>query len=160
MGVREELWKSCAAILSPAPRAVPVSRVLRGLPKLRSGLTRASDGPEEWRATLQELISSGLLKTRPKACYAEVRRAVLEAITIASNLRADRSGEFIPGQASIGYRPDWFLDSRIGGILNHASRPHMASDLHRYLFASAYAKVVGRSPELRDLPVDLLPRTP
>jgi DNA (cytosine-5)-methyltransferase 1 len=34
----------------------------------------------------------------------------------------------------------------------------MASDLHRYLFATAYAKVAGRSPELRDFPVALLPQ--
>jgi DNA (cytosine-5)-methyltransferase 1 len=33
----------------------------------------------------------------------------------------------------------------------------MASDLHRYFFASAYASAMGRSPELRDFPTDLLP---
>jgi DNA (cytosine-5)-methyltransferase 1 len=33
----------------------------------------------------------------------------------------------------------------------------MRSDLHRYLFASAYAKSEGRSPELSDFPAALLP---
>ena len=55
------------------------------------------------------------------------------------------------------YKEDWFLDDRIGGVLNHASRPHMASDLRRYLFAAAYAKAFGRSPELKDFPKGLLP---
>ncbi|MSV27495.1 MAG: DNA cytosine methyltransferase [Bryobacterales bacterium] len=158
LGVREDLWTASVPILNPAPRQVPVSQVLQGLPKLRSGLSRTTDGPEEWRAALQDLANSDLLKTLPNGHYPEVRRAVIDGLAAIRNYRADRGGEFVPCEASIGYRPDWFLDSRIGGVVNHASRPHMASDLHRYLFATAYAKVVGRSPELRDFPVTLLPR--
>ena len=158
LGVREDLWQRGAAILTPASREVPVSQVLHGLPKLRSGLSRTTDGPDEWRATLHEVISSGLLKTLPNGHYTDVRRTVIDALDAVRNYRADRGGEFVPCQASIGYRPDWFLDSRIGGVVNHASRPHMASDLHRYLFAIAYPKVVGRSPELRDFPDALLPQ--
>lgn len=158
LGVREDLWQSGPALLTPASHEVPVSQVLQGLPKLRSGLTRTTDGPDAWRATLHEVINSGLLKTLPNGHYAEIRRAVIEGLDSVRNYRADRGGEFVPCQPSIGYRPDWFLDHRIGGVVNHASRPHMASDLHRYLFATAYAKVVGRSPELRDFPIALLPR--
>ena len=158
LGVREDLWKSGASILNPAPREVPVSHVLQGLPKLRSGLSRTTDGPDQWRAAIQEVIGSDLLKTLPNGHYTEVRRAVIDGLDAVRKYRADRGGEFVPCQASIGYRPDWFLDPRIGGVVNHASRPHMASDLHRYLFATAYAKVVGRSPELRDFPVALLPQ--
>lgn len=157
LGVREDLWTSGAAMLTPAARDIPISQVLQGLPKLRSGLSRTTDGPDEWRAALHGVISSGLLKTLPNGHYTEVRRAVIDGLDAVRNYRADRGGEFVPCQASIGYRPDWFLDARIGGVVNHASRPHMASDLHRYLFASAYAKVVGRSPELRDFPTALLP---
>jgi DNA (cytosine-5)-methyltransferase 1 len=158
LGVREDLWRTRASILSPAPREISVSHVLQGLPKLRSGLSRTTDGPDEWRSTLHQVISAGLLKTLPNGHYTDVRRAVIDGLDAVRNYRADRGGEFVPCQASIGYRPDWFLDSRIGGVVNHASRPHMASDLHRYLFATAYARVVGRSPELRDFPVALLPR--
>lgn len=158
LGVREDLWQSGAAMLTPASREVPVSHVLSGLPKLRSGLSRTTDGPDLWRATLNEVISSGLLRSLPNGHYSDVRRAVTNGLDAVRNYRADRGGEFVPCQANIGYRPDWFLDSRIGGVVNHASRPHMASDLHRYLFVIAYAKVVGRSPELRDFPVSLLPQ--
>ena len=158
LGVREDLWKTRASILSPALREISVSHVLQGLPKLRSGLSRTTDGPDEWWLTLCEVISAGLLKTLPNGHYTDVRRAVIDGLDAVRNYRADRGGEFVKCQATIGYRPDWFLDSRIGGVVNHASRPHMASDLHRYLFATAYARVVGRSPELRDFPVALLPR--
>lgn len=158
LGVREDLWQNNIPLLTRAARDVPVSHVLHGLPKLRSGLSRSTDGPEEWRSAIQEVIGSGLLKTLPNGHYTEIRRAVIDGLDAVRNYRADRGGEFVPCQVSVGFRPDWFLDPRIGGVVNHASRPHMASDLHRYLFATAYAKVAGRSPELRDFPTALLPR--
>ena len=157
LGVRADLWDAGVPILTPAPRDVPVSQVLQGLPKLRSGLSRATDGPEEWRAALEAVVNAELLKTLPNGRYAEVRRAVIDGLDGVRNYRADRGGEFVPCQPNVGFRPEWFLDPRLGGVVNHASRPHMASDLQRYLFASAYAKVVGRSPELRDFPTALLP---
>ncbi len=146
LGVREDLWTNRPSMLTPASREIPVSQVLQGLPKLRSGLSRSTDGPDEWRATLNELIVSNVLKTIPNGHYSEVRRAVIDGLDAIKNYRADRGGEFVPCQANVGFRPDWFLDPRIEGAVNHASRPHMASDLHRYLFATAYARVVGRSP--------------
>jgi hypothetical protein len=51
-------------------------------------------------------------------------------------------------QASV---PDWFHDEKLGGINHHLSRSHMREDLYRYLFASCFAKVHGRSPRMRDL---------
>ena len=59
---------------------------------------------------------------------------------------------------SSDYRPDWYCDGSIGGVCNHASRPHMHSDLYRYLFVASYARAFGRSPELRDFPPALLPK--
>ena len=56
------------------------------------------------------------------------------------------------------YRPDWFCDERLGGVCNHASRPHITEDLYRYLFVASYARLYGRSPELRDFPASLLPK--
>lgn len=42
--------------------------------------------------------------------------------------------------------------------LNHEARKHMASDLHRYLFASSFARARGKSPKLEEFPADLLPK--
>ncbi|MCZ3275993.1 hypothetical protein NYZ53_20025, partial [Acinetobacter baumannii] len=38
----------------------------------------------------------------------------------------------------IDYLPEWYLDNRLNGVLNHASRSHMDSDIHRYLFVSCF----------------------
>jgi len=158
LGVRADLWKRDVPTLTPALREIPVSHVLQGLPKLRSGLSRTPDSPEAWRSTLGEVIGTGVLDSLPNGHCVAVKRAVIEALNAIREHNADRGGEFVSCRASIGYRPDWFLDPRLGGVLNHTSRPHMASDLHRYLFAATYAEVVGRSPELRDFPRELLPR--
>lgn len=157
LGVREDLANRNIPTLIPAAREVPVSQVLQGLPKLRSGLSRSTDGPDEWRAALHDLVTSGALRSLPNGHYNLLRNAVLDCLHSIRNYRADRGAEFVPCRPTAGYRPEWFLDDRIGGVVNHVSRPHMASDLHRYLFAAVYAKVVGRSPELRDFPTALLP---
>src|SRR5258708_894591 len=43
-------------------------------------------------------------------------------------------------------------------ICNHETRGHITKDLHRYLFAAAFAKIKGRAPLLEDLPKALLPQ--
>ena len=53
---------------------------------------------------------------------------------------------------------DWFLDPRLEGVCNHETRGHIRADLHRYLFASAFADLNGKSPTLADFPAALLPR--
>ena len=71
--------------------------------------------------------------------------------------QADRGGEFILSEVRTDFEPDWFLDPPIGGVCNHSSRPHMQSDLLRYLYSACYGKLMLRSPELRDFPPALLP---
>ena len=52
---------------------------------------------------------------------------------------------------------DWYRHGCDGVVTNHAGRGHMRSDLHRYLFVSAYAAANGKSIHLSDFPTTLLP---
>jgi DNA (cytosine-5)-methyltransferase 1 len=52
---------------------------------------------------------------------------------------------------------EWYHDARLGGVCNHTSRSHREDDLGRYFYVAAFAKVMGRSPTLRDFPDDLMP---
>jgi DNA (cytosine-5)-methyltransferase 1 len=52
---------------------------------------------------------------------------------------------------------NWYIDERLGGVIQHETRSHMRSDLHRYLFAAAYGRVKGVSPKIADFPTPLLP---
>jgi DNA (cytosine-5)-methyltransferase 1 len=51
----------------------------------------------------------------------------------------------------------WFGGERIGGVLNHETRTHIADDISRYAFAASFAKREGRSPSIHEFPDWLLP---
>lgn len=158
LGIREDL--PCAAIpkLVPSKREVPVSWVLHGLPPLRSGLSREPDGKEAWFAHVASFLESKALADLPNGTQLAIVDAACTAVENMRSFRADRGAEFVPWQVGCQYRPDWYIDERLDGACNHASRPHMASDLHRYFFAACYAKALKRSPELGDFPKPLLPK--
>lgn len=44
----------------------------------------------------------------------------------------------------------WYLDSKLSGVLNHESRSHLVEDLKRYLFAAIYSDINSVSPKLVD----------
>jgi DNA (cytosine-5)-methyltransferase 1 len=69
----------------------------------------------------------------------------------------DRGGEFVSCDAVPQRNVEWFRDPRLGGVCNHAARGHIRSDLHRYFFASVFARENKRSPLLGDFPRSLLP---
>jgi DNA (cytosine-5)-methyltransferase 1 len=154
IGVREDLdFVPCP--LTSHGNTVEVKDVLYGLPRLRSGLSREEDSAESWLCGLRGFLSNGYgdaAETCPEVC--ERMRAMLSTIGVP---RAGRGGPFVRGRIACRYRSDWFVDERIGGACNHEARPHMRSDLSRYLFVATFGAVHGRSPELRDFPEKLLP---
>ena len=158
LGVREDLSSSEIPTLVASGQQVPVAQVLRGLPRLRSGLSRTKDGREEWRQALGGIVTSGVLGSIPNGKGTELRSDISWTLGRIRDARADRGGEFVTCKPTSEYRPDWYCDERIGGVCNHASRPHMKEDLYRYLFVACYARMYGRSPELRDFPPALLPK--
>ena len=157
LGVSEDLMPAEIPLLVPAKHQIPASHVLEGLPRLRSGLSRTKDGREEWRRALSGIAENGLLDGLPNGRGRELKADVHWTVNRIRDARAGRGGEFVKCNATSRYRPEWYCDERIGGACNHASRPHIAADLHRYLFVACYARLFGRSPELGDFPPGLLP---
>jgi DNA (cytosine-5)-methyltransferase 1 len=137
LGVEESLadryWKPLKG--SPATRTV--GDAIGDLPELRGGVSRGFDSPETWKATLENSLKASWLKEVSPGVKSEIRDVV-------KNLKlppADRGA----------------VSAARGRIWNHVSRSHMPSDLHRYLFASCYARVFERSPDLREFPASLRP---
>lgn len=133
---------------------VSASKVLRGLPRLRSGLTNESDSPANWKAALQIIVKDGMFRGCDRKVVDEIEKTV-------KRLRVpvyDRGGEFVHCRPSIDYSGSWYLDRNLNGVCNHSSRSHMKSDLHRYMFAACFAKANGFSPKLSDFPASLLPK--
>jgi DNA (cytosine-5)-methyltransferase 1 len=77
-------------------------------------------------------------------CDEQTRLAIRECVDNLRLPRADRGRNFIVRR---GRAP----------ILNHSTRGHKVEDLERYMFASAFAQVHGRSPFLTDFPRTILP---
>jgi DNA (cytosine-5)-methyltransferase 1 len=156
-GVREDVAPPVMPVLQPHGKCVPTRAVLRGLPRLRSGLSRSEDGQTQWQTALNGILCADFMRSRRNGDESRLKERVLHTLGAMRSFQAGRGAEFIPCDPVADYRPDWFLDNGIGGVCNHVSRPHMMPDLHRYLFTASYARVHGRSPELRDFPSELHP---
>jgi DNA (cytosine-5)-methyltransferase 1 len=157
LGIREDLTGSPVPLLKPLGRKVSTAQVLKGLPRLRSGLTRTPDGREEWKAALKKILSAGMLSGLEPVLHRAMRSELALILGDLSMPRADRGGEFITCKVRTAFEQDWYLDPKVRGVCNHSSRPHMQSDLLRYLFTACYGKLLSCSPELGDFPPALLP---
>jgi len=120
--------------LSPSPSKVSVKQTISDLPKLRSGLSKTVDTYENWsRAIRTYHYDAKLWKT------------------------LGRGSKFVPSTKEPSIYKTWYHDNNIGGAIDHESRSHIRSDLHRYYYIATQAKKLGRSVKLEDLPKDLLP---
>lgn len=139
------------------PDEIPARDVLEGLPCLRSGLSRETDTPEAWLACLREFADRQRFNTPATIADEEVRRQLLKAVNDLTNPLNDRGSEFVKCVPDTRDNREWYLDSKMKGIFNHATRGHMVTDLHRYLYATCFARAKGRSPVLADFPPALRP---
>lgn len=133
---------------------VTVGEVLKGLPVLRSRISKHLDSPENWRDVIREIAK------RESAAAVEdtAIRAVIR--TNASKLKANKNvgspfkeGRFKPSKLS-----QWLYDPALKGVVQHESRSHMRMDLQRYFFAACAAKQKNYSLKLSEYPDFLLPR--
>jgi len=152
LGIRNDIDLQ-PKILEPKSE-VPVSSVLSGLPRLRSSLSKVEDSGKNWKAAIGRILEKGILVGTDK----DVTHEIIKKLDKISLPRTGSGKDFCASKRiSVKYRPDWYLDEKLEGVCNHASRGHMEEDLLRYFFVSCFAKVKKRSPKLEDFPVALLP---
>lgn len=145
--------------LEPVVAPVTVASVLAGMPKLRSGLSKATDGDDAWRAAVIDAFKSAAI-----ACRAEGDWLDHVAKTLDDYARTLREAAVLPPRFSTqmtevpdtNLRP-WFFDPELTALPNHATRGHMESDLARYAFASVFAELFQRSPKAEEFPKELAP---
>jgi len=157
VGVRDDLSPAVPGTLTKHAQ-VPAGGVLEGLPKLRSRLSREEDTPEQWLSSLREGLDSRWLESARIKAGAAVHALVVRTLRTIQVPENDGGAEFVPCKPKVGCFADWFLDEHLGGACNHSARAHIVADLHRYLYASCFAEVHGRSPDLCDFPKELLPK--
>lgn len=159
-GVRKDLVRRDHGILSPSPvDQITVNMALSGLPSIRSRISKEPDSHASWLEAIQATPRS------LKGWRSELRLAIEDRMGMAAKMASahqSSGSRFIPCVNSQESKlpaelEAWFRDARLGGVIQHESRSHMRSDLHRYLFAACYGLERKVSPRLRSFPPALLP---
>lgn len=154
MGIRRGL-NSRPDILKKEQR-VSLSQVIDDLPRLRSGISKQEDNYENWHEYVAYIATNGVMESMDDRVAREIKKSIIKLKKVQNGI-GDDYVKFHANSKSKPYRADWFLDPYLDGVSNHTSKSHMGSDLHRYLFASVFARVSGTSPKLDDFPKTLLP---
>lgn len=142
------------------PHAPPTVRQTIGdLPPLRSSLSKGGDSVEKWRAEIAKLDSSEIRRQLNGSTYAGeiARRIEFQRTDGRDSPKASSSAKYLG--AATGKHPTLrrLHDDNLNVLTAHESRGHMPSDLRRYMYASIFADVTGKSPKLADFPESLLP---
>ena len=158
IGLRSDLaGRSGTASIHLPQESTTVADAIGNLPRLRSGLSRGWDSPENWKAELQRAardLSRSYRSGRPLGGkFREIAQELRSCATL------ERSAKTLPdgyGHSNSGLLMS-LESAELHGIAHHETRGHMASDLGRYLFAAAYAQVEGTSPKADQFPSRLAP---
>lgn len=153
LGVREDVGRK-PGVLLPKREAVSVGDVLRGLPPLRSGLSKAEDSSASWTEAVVSAERARWWKAAPEAVRLRMKNALHELVSTGLD---GRGAAVAGGGRKASYAPEWYQPAGFKKVLNHETRSHIEGDLHRYLFASAWGEEFEYSPNLSEFPRGLLP---
>ncbi len=154
LGVRTDVLGYALPDTLKAQAEIAAKDVLEGLPRVRSGLSHSTDNAQTWIDHLAKVTNQTWVDTADDEVYQQIIRTVSELVAP----KKDRGGEYVRYPANIRYAPEWYLDRRLEGVCNHATRGHIVPDLHRYLYVACFGLVHKRSPVLADFPRLLLPK--
>ncbi|KVR98747.1 modification methylase [Burkholderia vietnamiensis] len=150
LGVREDIpAEAVRQLVRSAESPLTVDEVLKDLPRLRSGLSRAADSDEAWQGVVREHFQELAAAARRRGLrdLASALSANASALSGADGTGALR---LVRGSRSStlpsGLR-DWYEDRNLSVWLNHEARGHMPADLMRYAYAATFAHVEKRSPK-------------
>lgn len=167
VGIREDIAQSVgpnamSTRIEPAENRTSVRDVLDQMPRLRSGLSRSTDGPDEWRDVVASAMGSvAKIETElSEKRQASFKKAALRYQSQLGSLNtipprcADGVGisDACPSELR-----DWLMDPALTRLPNNDTRGHMPADLSRYFFAALSAELLGKSPTASDFPDELAP---
>lgn len=150
-------------ILKRKSNKVTVREILSDLPALRSSFTKTEVSGLEWFNFIRSITNQDWFNnykpTVRNGRIIEPERLKIQMADALSRVQSNLEigSEFMKTSTKPGYRPEWFFDARLQGVVNHVARGHMKEDLWRYFFSSVYAEIYGCSPRMKDFPKQLLP---
>ena len=155
LGIREDIHITPETLQKS--EATSVAQAIGDLPKIRSTVSREPDTLEIWREILGSITSKAWYRKGRSNGLSQTVEIIDEALVNIQNRKLMAGAETMSYTRRPKIFPDWYRHGCDGVVTNHAGRGHMRSDLHRYLFVSAYAEANGKSVHLSDFPPALLP---
>ncbi len=151
LGIREDLavkWNN-SMLLPISNHQITVDKALSGMPELRSGVTKRENNDDKWIEAVKT-VSENVIPALEASDRKELRlvgtrmKSVLKTLQIFNDGQGSNFGTKARKPAT-GNKAlnEWFTDSELEGYLcNNQTRSHIVTDLHRYLFCSAWASIV------------------
>jgi len=155
LGVRDDI-NITPGILQKS-EATSVAQAIGDLPKIRSKVSKEPDTLELWQEILGSVSSASWYREGRKNSLSETIKKIGSALVEMQKQDLMTGAETMTYTGSPKIFSEWYRHGCDGVVTNHAGRGHMRSDLHRYLFSSAFAAVNGRTAHLSDFPKALLP---
>ena len=156
LGILEDFCVQPASLIKESTTC-SVRDAIGDLPVLRSGLSRQRDSADQWSAQ----ITGAFEKHRTASDEPEISQLIEESLSRLA-LITDRGAKFVVAkrrrEAKKSEFHSWVADKQLGGYLQHETRSHMASDLWRYLYISAYGMAYKKNPKVDELPSWLIPK--
>lgn len=162
VGIRSDFAGGFSPKLQQRNSSTPVSAVLTGLSRLRSGLSRRDD-KFAWRDAVVDAIETvktitGDYRGKDWNTFLDELGRVEDQLVATSQV--GRSSHLrMPLSENLQSELSAFLDDpNLIGVSGHNSRGHMPSDLSRYLYSACFAKAEGFSPRAQHFPEILAPK--
>jgi DNA (cytosine-5)-methyltransferase 1 len=158
LGIREDIEAKPSCL--EKKDKVTLGSIIDKLPKIRSGISReyleyvvvngkknrkytqVKDSRDNWEKTInrfkEDILSwNGLIKDHEYIYSPE----------------EDIGSEFIKSNLTLNVKhplSKWYIDERVGGVINHVSRSHLKQDLLRYLYLSIYNDRYNTFPRINE----------
>jgi len=167
LGIREDIASGLGDFqrLKLSEDYPTVQQAISDLPKIRSRLSKGLDSAENWREAINSISNSTLRNLSrdtlvPSKVYDGFIHRLKKVCNSPKSVGKDKGqikntdyNHRLPNKLK-----KWYKDPCLGNyVINHESRGHITGDLHRYLYYSTYAKIMGNSPNANNLPKVLWP---
>lgn len=158
LGIRSDIQIKPKKLGAYHKSTVPIEDVISDLPALRSSVSKGGKDNVSWINALGSIKQQSWFGEVDGGLDERLWNEMSSVLNKLEGKELSRGGEFIKTEVGIERHRTWYYDKQIKGVCNHSARAHMVGDLHRYLFASCFAKVYKKSPQLKDFPTALLPK--
>jgi DNA (cytosine-5)-methyltransferase 1 len=148
LGVRSDIRKRPHQ-LAKQESSITLWDAIGDLPRIRSKISGKSDNESLWTETVRDYLNEMSLyagqtgDARFESYFRDIATS-LDALPIGANkLPAAKLKTDLAKRQFL----EQIIDKNLEVVLNHESRSHMQEDLKRYIFASSFAALEGRSPK-------------